>query len=57
MGNAATTETFMLLPLCGGFLCTLLALERRSLLWSFAGGMLVAATTLFKQVALFDGLF
>jgi 4-amino-4-deoxy-L-arabinose transferase-like glycosyltransferase len=51
LGNAANTETFMVLPLVGGFLAALLAVERQSWHWAFLAGVLSAAAVLCKQVA------
>ncbi len=55
-GNAANTETFMILPLAAGLLTTLRAVERDSVGWAFATGLLAAAALLCKQVALFNVL-
>lgn len=51
LGNAANTETFMLLPMAGAFLAALIATERNSSPWSLAAGSLSVAAILFKQVA------
>jgi 4-amino-4-deoxy-L-arabinose transferase-like glycosyltransferase len=56
-GNAANTETFMILPLVGAMLTTMRAVGGDSPGWAFLTGILCAASLLFKQVALFDVIF
>jgi hypothetical protein len=55
-GNAANTETFMILPLTAGMLTAWLTAERDSPGWAIATGALGAAALLCKQVALFNVL-
>lgn len=57
LGNAANTETFMLLPLTAGFLTTLLSVERQSIRWAIATGVCAGMSVLFKQVAVTSFLF
>ena len=57
LGNSANTEVFMILPLAGGLLTALVAVERESFAWSFVTGMLATAALLFKQVAVVVALF
>jgi hypothetical protein len=57
LGNAANCETFMLLPLCAGFLAALLASEKDSWRWAMASGACAGLSLLFKQVALTDAVF
>ena len=57
LGNAANTETFMLLPLTAALLAACYSIERDALAWAFASGACAAAALLFKQVALSNGLF
>ncbi|MBI5240810.1 MAG: glycosyltransferase family 39 protein [Elusimicrobia bacterium] len=57
LGNAANTETFMLLPLAAGFLAALLAAEKDSWRWAAASGAGAGLSLLFKQVALTDAVF
>jgi hypothetical protein len=52
LGNAANTETFMILPLTAGFLATLRAVERASPGWAAVAGACGTAALLCKQVAL-----
>jgi len=52
LGNAANTETFMLLPLAGALLATLLSVERQSLRWAVVAGAASGCAVLFKQIAL-----
>jgi 4-amino-4-deoxy-L-arabinose transferase-like glycosyltransferase len=56
-GNAANTETCMILPLVAAMLTTVRAAESDSLGWAFVTGLLCAAALLFKQVAVFDVAF
>jgi hypothetical protein len=57
LGNAANTEMFMILPLAGGFLCTVLAIDRGAMRWAFAAGVLSCFAIQFKQVALQNAVF
>jgi hypothetical protein len=57
LGNAANTETFMILPLAGAFLCTLLAIDRGCAGWSVAAGVLSCFAMQFKQVALPNAVY
>lgn len=57
LGNAANTETFMLLPLAAGFLAALLAVEQDSPRWAAAAGACAGLSLLFKQVALTNAVF
>lgn len=52
LGNAANTETFMILPLTAALLATLLAIERDALGWALAAGICSSLALQFKQVAL-----
>jgi hypothetical protein len=56
-GNAANTETFLMLPTTAAFLTALRAVERDSLTWGFLTGLLGGVGLLFKQIALFSLLF
>jgi hypothetical protein len=51
LANAANTEIFMILPLAGALLATLLAVERDQARWSLLAGVLSVFGVLFKQVA------
>jgi hypothetical protein len=51
LGNAANTETFMILPMAGALLATFVAIDRDALRWSAVAGAASAAAILFKQVA------
>lgn len=57
LGQAANTETFMILPLTAGFLTTLLTVERQSIRWAFVTGVCAGLAILFKQVAATSFLF
>jgi hypothetical protein len=57
LGNAANTEMFMILPLAGGFLCTVLALDSGQLGWAVAAGVLSCLAMQFKQVALQNAVY
>jgi hypothetical protein len=57
LGNAANSETFMLLPLAAAFLAALLAKERDSWHWAMACGACAGLSMLFKQVAMTDAVF
>jgi 4-amino-4-deoxy-L-arabinose transferase-like glycosyltransferase len=57
LGQAANTETFMILPLTAGFLTTLLTVERQSVRWAFVTGVCAGLAMLFKQVAATSFLF
>jgi 4-amino-4-deoxy-L-arabinose transferase-like glycosyltransferase len=52
LGNAANTETIMILPMVAGLLAALRAVERSSARWALLSGMLSATAVLGKQVAL-----
>jgi len=56
LGNAANTETFMLLPLTAGLGAALLAKERGSWRWAAACGACSGLALLFKQVAVTDAV-
>jgi hypothetical protein len=57
LGNAANTETFMVLPLVGAFLTAVLAVERQCWGWALACGALSAGAIFCKQVAVPNLLF
>ncbi len=57
LANAANTETFMILPLAGALLATLVAVERDAARWALAAGALSMAAVLFKQVAVTNLVF
>jgi hypothetical protein len=57
LGNAANTETFMILPLAAAFLCTLIAIDRGCWVWAFASGVLSCLAMQFKQVALPNAVY
>jgi hypothetical protein len=52
LGNAANTETFMILPLTAGLLATMRAIEGDSAVWAAIAGMFGSAALMCKQVAL-----
>src|SRR5262245_46348928 len=52
LGQAANTETFMILPLTAAFLATLLARDRGSSGWALLAGVCSSLALLCKQVAL-----
>lgn len=56
-GNAANTETFLILPMVLGLHASLVAAERASPGWAFLAGILGAVACLFKQVAAFNLLY
>ncbi|HTF35289.1 MAG TPA: glycosyltransferase family 39 protein [Myxococcota bacterium] len=57
LGSASNTETFLLLPIILALWAAVRAIERDSLGWSAAAGLLGGLACLFKQVAAFDLLF
>jgi MFS family permease len=57
LGNAANTEMFMILPLAGGFLCTVFAVDRGSAGWALGAGALSCLAMQCKQVALPNAVF
>jgi 4-amino-4-deoxy-L-arabinose transferase-like glycosyltransferase len=57
LGNAANTEMFMILPLSGGFLCAILAVDRSSAGWALLSGVLGCLAMQFKQVSLQNAVY
>lgn len=57
LGNAANTEVFMILPLTGLLLATLVCVEQDALHVSLIAGLLGSIALLFKQVALPNVVF
>ena len=56
LGNAANTETFLILPATLSLLAALRARRAGSARWALAAGVLAGMATLFKQVALTNAL-
>ncbi|HEY1375967.1 MAG TPA: glycosyltransferase family 39 protein [Gemmataceae bacterium] len=57
LGNAANTEVFMILPLAGGFLCAVYAIDGGRASWAAAAGALSCLAMQFKQVALPNAVY
>jgi hypothetical protein len=57
LGNSANTEVFMILPMTGALLTTLIATKSDSLRWGFVSGVLAMSALLFKQVAFPNFIF
>lgn len=56
LGNAANTETFLVLPSTLSLLAALRARRSGNARWALAAGLLAGAATLFKQVAMTNAL-